>query len=102
MYTTYDIEIDNQTILSILMKQQSKCFKLLPLYEEGEEWEKPLETLILEFLGMQGLFSNLEELVTLVYKLEGLKKLGKEVDFFTYRRTIFECCSLIDKIKKQI
>lgn len=37
MYTTYDIEIDNQTILSILMKQQSKCFKLLPLYEEGEE-----------------------------------------------------------------
>jgi len=51
---------------------------------------------------MQGLFSNLEELVTLVYKLEGLKKLGKEVDFFTYRRTIFECCSLIDKIKKQI
>ena len=102
MNTSYDIEIDNNTILSILNKQQSKCFKLLPMYEEEQDWEKPLETLILEFLGMQGLFPDLDNLISLTYKLEGLKSLKEKADFFMYRRTIFECCSLIDKIKKQL
>lgn len=37
MNTSYDIEIDNNTILSILNKQQSKCFKLLPMYEEEQD-----------------------------------------------------------------
>lgn len=102
METIYNIEIDKNSILSILDRQVSICFKLLPMREEGLDWQKPLETLILEFLGMQGLFSKLDSLILLIYKLQGLKDSGKDMDFMMYRRTIFECCSLIDKIKKQI
>ncbi len=48
---------------------------------------------------MQGLFSNLEYLVALVCKLQGLIEMSDEADFMLYRRTIFECCGLIDKIR---
>ena len=49
---------------------------------------------------MQGCFPNLENLCSLIFKLKGLEQLSD--DFMAYRRTIFECCSLIDKIKKDL
>lgn len=49
---------------------------------------------------MQGCFPKLETLVSLIFKLKGLEQLSE--DFMAYRRTIFECCSLIDKLKKEI
>ena len=100
MNTIYDINIDNKTLEKILNKQQKLTFKLLPMKEENQEWDKLLETIIIEFLGMQGCFPNLENLGSLIFKLKGLEQLAD--DFMAYRRTIFECCSLIDKIKKDL
>lgn len=99
MISVYDIDIDNRAIDNNLVRLQSQIFKLLPMREEHQEWNKPLETIILELLGMQGLFSNLEYLVALVCKLQGLIEMSDEADFMLYRRTIFECCGLIDKIR---
>lgn len=99
MISVYDIDIDNRAIDNNLTRLQSQIFKLLPMREEHQEWSKPLETIILELLGMQGLFSNLEYLVALVCKLQGLIEMNDEADFMLYRRTIFECCGLIDKIR---
>ena len=99
MISVYNIDIDNKTIDRNLTRLQSQIFKLLPMREENQEWDKPLETIILELLGMQGLFFNLEPLITLVCKLQGLIELKDEDNFMLYRRTIFECCGLIDKLK---
>jgi hypothetical protein len=49
---------------------------------------------------MQGCFPNLENLISLVFKLKGLEQLDD--NFMAYRRTVFECCSLIDKIKRSL
>lgn len=98
MISIYDIEVDNTTVRRNLKRLQSQTFKLLPMQEEGEDCKKPLETIILELLGMQGLFSNLEPLVTLVCKLQGLKEIDGNENFMLYRRTIFECCGLLDKV----
>ena len=68
------------------------------MQEEGQDCKKPLETIILELLGMQGLFSDLDYLIALICKLKGLIELDLEKDFMLYRRTIFECCGLIDKV----
>ena len=74
-------------------------------YDEFDEIDlrltviKPLETIILELLGMQALFQELDKLITLICKLQGLLELKNEEDFMLFRRTIFECCGLIDKIK---
>lgn len=98
MISVYNIEVDDATIRHNLKRLQSQTFKLLPMKEEGEDYKKPLETIILELLGMQGLFSNLEPLVTLVCKLQGLKEINGDENFMLYRRTIFECCGLLDKV----
>lgn len=110
MYTVFEsdsfiqknIEISNDIIISNLNRIQSQIFKLLPMREEGLDWKKPLETLAVELLGMQKLFPQLEDLVALVCKLLGLLDKEDEEDFYLYRRTIFECCGLVNKLKEQI
>lgn len=100
MMTIYDVDIDNNIIDHNLKRLQSQIFKLLPMREEEQDWEKPLQTIILELLGLQGLaISAPEILITLVCKLQGLLETKEEENFMQYRRTIFECCGLIDKIK---
>ena len=98
MISVYDIEVDNQALQKNLKRIQSQIFKLLPMAEEKQDYKKPLETITLELLGMQGLFSNLEYLIALICKLRGLMELDLEKDFMLYRRTIFECCGLVDKV----
>lgn len=102
MLTQYDVEIDNNIIISNLNRIQSQIFALLPMREEEKDWQKPLETLAVELLGMQKLFLQLNDLVSLVCKLLGLLDKDKEEDFYLYRRTIFECCGLVNKLKEQL
>lgn len=109
MYTVFEsdsatgqkIEIDNDVVITNLNRIQSQIFKLLPMREEGLDWQKPLETLAVELLGMQKLFPQVEDLISLVCKLLGLLDKDKEEDFYLYRRTIFECCGLVNKIEEQ-
>lgn len=101
MMTIYGLEINSQSIVENLDRICNQIFKLLPMREESKDWEKPLETLIIELLGMSSLFSDQKDLLSLVCKLEGLKEGGEEIEFLLYRRTIFECCGLVDQIKKQ-
>lgn len=77
----------------------NSIFKLLPLREEEGEWQKPLETLTIEVVGMASLFPDLKDLLPLASKLRGLREMG-ELDFKAYRRTIFECCNLANKVKE--
>lgn len=100
MVTCYGISFSNTALKDNLYRIGNQVFKLLPMREEGKDWEKLLETLIIEIVGMSGLFPDQKTLLALSCKLEGLKK-NSEVDFFLYRRTIFECCSLIEELKKE-
>ncbi len=98
MITNYGVEFDNSIIDSNLRRIGGQIFKLLPFREEGKDWRKPLDTLIVELLGMASLFSDRRDLLTLVAKLEGLKE--SSPDFPLYRRTIFECCGLVNKLQE--
>lgn len=99
MLSIYGQSVDAQIVKSNLYRIGNQIFKLLPLREEGEDWLKPLETLAIELAGMSSLFPDQKDLFTLSCKLEGLRTVHTE--FPLYRRTIFECCSLVDKLKKQ-
>ena len=96
------IEIDNDVVINNLNRIQSQIFKLLPMREEQLDWQKPLETLAVELLGMQKLFPQLEDLISLICKLLGLLDENIKDDFYLYRRTIFECCGLVNKLKEQL
>lgn len=93
---------DNNVVAANLHRITGQVFRLLPVREEGSDWIKPLETLIIELGGMFSLFPDMNTGLTVISKLEGLREKGLEVDFPLYRRTIFECCALLSNIEQGI
>ena len=63
--------------------------------EHGENWQKQLDTVILEFVGLNEIFVGPTFLQTLS-KLEALRV--SDTTFELYRKTIFECISLIQEL----
>lgn len=97
----YNLELSSDTLVEELKKITNKIYKLLPLREEGEDWQKPLATVIEEIVGLQNLLNeNKLKIFTLICKLEGLFSLKEENDFFLFRRTIFDCLNLVGELIK--
>ena len=101
MELKYDITINDDVIRRDLERITNQIYKLLPNREEGIDWVKPLETLIVELSGMERLgVGNQEVFFPLLCKLEGLFTLDKDEDFFLFRRTIFDCLNLMNSLLK--
>ena len=99
--TKYNISFSQETISAELKKLTNQIYKLLPFREEQVDWATPLTTILEELAGMDRLILDdryHEILFPLMCKLEGLFLLKEENQFFLYRRTIFECLSLISSI----
>ncbi len=64
--------------------------------ENNENWESQLETVLIEIAGLYSLFGVDEEFLILLSKIEGLRNI--ETEFSIYRKTIFECISLLREI----
>lgn len=102
MIIKYDAEIDDNAIAKNIEKITNQIFKLLPLREEGGDWQSPLENLILEIVGMSKLLSDHTDLFPLLCKMEALLTLTKEDDFLAFRKLIFECLGLCNSLKKVV
>lgn len=103
MFLKYGVEIDKKTVQVNLERIINQIYKLLPGREEGEDWERPLATVIEELTGMSRLFDICQaSFLTLLCKLEGLFECKDEDDFQIYRRTIFECLGLLGGIKDYV
>lgn len=103
MIIKYDINIDDSAIIVNISKIINQIYKLLPTREEGSDWQKPLETLIIQVAGMSNLLIGQHEILfPLLCKLEGLSILTEEEDFQSYRRTIFECLSLLNLLQNRV
>ena len=97
-----DITCDKQVLAEKLHRLTGQVFRLLPAREEGEDWMKPLETVIVEIAGLFNLIDDLQTGLTVLSKLEGLRQQGVDVEFPLYRRTIFECCTLLSNLEQQV
>ena len=104
MYLKYNIQIKNKIIVNRIQNLINQIYKLLPNREQGIDWEKPLETILEQLVGMYRLMNNeySEIFFPLLNKMEGLYSLTKEEDFLCYRRTIFECLGLMNELKEKI
>lgn len=78
-----------------------QIFRLLPAREEGEDFLKPMDTIIVELSGLADIVddSRLTSLLSLISKLRGLRSMGIDSDFMLYRRTILEACSLMSNLR---
>ena len=72
--------------------------------EEDKEWDRLLTTIIEQLVGMKRLFLGWQEesFFILLCKLEGLLELKNQQDFFIYRKTIFQCLSLLGEMKTNV
>lgn len=103
MIIKYNVNLSGDVVKNDIKRIINQVYKLLPMREEGQDWQKPLQTLIEELAGMQRLFQGQQEqFLILLCKLEGLNILIQEEQFILYRRTIFECLSLLSDITKDI
>lgn len=101
MVLKYNINFSNQAIEHNIKRIINQIYKLLPMREQKKDWKKPLQTIIEELVGLKRLLKGQEQsFLILLCKLEGMFILTEEEDFSLYRRTIFECLSLLGELKK--
>ena len=87
------IIIPEPIIVSDVNRLTNQMWKLIPMRENEENWEKQLETVIVEVVGLNEIFVMCPTFLQLLSKLEGLRV--KEMNFELYRKTVFECINLI-------
>lgn len=68
--------------------------------EKEENWFSQLETVILELVGLNEILNINSNFLILLSKLEGIRL--TELDFLIYRKTVFECISLLKEIQKNV
>ena len=88
----YGIDIPEEDVNKNVRRLTNQLWKLIPMREHEEDWQKQLDTVILEIAGLNEIFMGSAFLQTLS-KLEALRI--KETNFELYRKTICECISLI-------
>ena len=96
METKYGMRVEKVDFELYLITLKNNIYKLLPLKEEHLDWSKYLNTVIVEVSGLNELFDNQPQLISLLAKLEGLYRLE---DFMLYRRTIFECLNIVEDLR---
>lgn len=93
--TNTGIEISHCELEQYLKVLKNKIYKLLPLREEGAEWERYLDSVKIEVSGLSKLIKCEPSFISLIAKLESLSDLE---EFVLYRKTIFECLNEIEEI----
>lgn len=97
------LEIDDRTIQASIKRIINLIYKLLPMREEGQDWSKPLETIIVELKGLHNLLiGRRDKLFLIICKLEGMLSLTEKDDFDLFRRTIFECINLLSALEHDL
>ena len=66
--------------------------------EHEENWQKQLDTVIIEIAGLNEIFICEPQFLQILSKLEGLKVIEK-LDFQVYRKTVFEIINLLQEFK---
>lgn len=72
-------------------------YKILPLKDEGKNWDKYLEGLLVELNGLNQLCEDLNY-VSLISKLEGLFSIDPNNQKL-FRKIIFDCIDALKKIE---
>lgn len=97
VYTKYNVPVTKDTFSENLNRINNQLYKVLCYKEEDREWDKLLNTVQNELVGYKRLFAEESLFLTILAKAEGL---FEQESFMEFRRTIFECMSLIDEVRK--
>lgn len=94
-----EFNFSNQVVRTDLKRLINQIWKLLPMRENQEDWQKQLRSVLVELRGLQQLFDDKLNFLIIISKLLGLQT---EEDFMTYRLAVFSVISLLTEINKSL
>ena len=95
--TKYGFDVSVEVITKNVNRLTNQVWKLIPMYENAEDWEKQLNTVIREIAGFSEVFNEDPQFLQLLAKLESIKVSS---DFSVYRKTVFEGINLLQGLLK--
>lgn len=99
MTTKYGFEVDQKTFNTNINRLTNQVWKLIPMLENQENWQKQLNTVILEIVGLNEIFSSSPLFLQGLAKLEALK--AKDLEFEIFRKTVFEIIAILQELKHE-
>lgn len=91
----YNIDFSQEDLVKNVQRLTNQLWKLIPMREHEEDWQKQLDTVILEVVGLNEIFIG-PIFLQMLSKLEGLRV--TETNFELYRKTVFECISILQEL----
>ena len=88
------VSVDNKRLIN-------QMWKLIPMREKNEDWQAQLIIVIEEIAGLKEIYNAHLDFLVLLSKLEGLTSNVCE-DFMIYRKTVFRCIELLDRLLKNV
>ena len=101
MIDNFGIDIASESVERNITRLTNQIWKLIPMKENNEDWEKQLDTVNLEIAGLGVIFATKPQFLTLRAKLEGIKT-QPNIEFELYRKTVFECLTLLTDVRKTL
>lgn len=96
MNSKYNKKINDESFKNEINRLTNQIWKLIPMRENEENWNKHLQIVILELVGLEEIIEIDENLLALLEILEGLNTV--EIDFSIFRKLVFESISLLRKL----
>lgn len=96
--TKYNFDFSQEVIQKDVMRLTNQIWKLIPMREHEEDWQKQLDTVIIEVAGLNEIFIERPQFLQALSKLEGLK-VKADIEFQSYRKTVFETINLLQEFK---
>lgn len=100
MDNKYHMFFSKQELEQETIRLTNQLWKLIPMWEHGEDWEKQLNSVIVDVAGKDEIFLHDNNYLQLLSKLEGLRSV-ENLEFLIYRKTVFECIELAVNAIKQ-
>lgn len=95
----HNCSFNNDIVIKDLRRLINQIWKLLPMRENNEDWQKQLDSVLIELYGLHNIFGDQLNLLILLSKLEGL---SQAKDFMVYRVTVFNAISLLTSLTNAI
>lgn len=99
MMTYYNSKFDVDLVKADLRRLINQIWKLLPMRENEEDWQKQLRIVLNELHGLHQLFGDQLDFLILLSKLEGLPQTD---NFMTYRLVVFSSISLLTELTNSL
>lgn len=97
--TKYGFDVSVEDFMVNIKRLTNQLWKLIPMYENNEDWKKQLDSVILEIAGLNEIMLS-PQFLQLLSKLEGIKTQNNS--FELHRRTVFQSISLLQELSRNV